>query len=60
MKKIFADCAPAFWERGYSVLPIEPGSKRPAKEIKGWQGHCNGPPSVKIREEWLVDMPAMA
>ncbi len=54
MKKIFADCAPAFWERGYSVLPIEPGSKRPAKEIKGWQGHCNGPPSVKIREEWLA------
>jgi len=46
--------APAYWDRGFSVVPIEPGTKRPAKEIMGWQGYCNGPPSTDVRQKWLA------
>jgi hypothetical protein len=54
MNAIFSAWAEAYWQRGYSVVPIEPGSKRPAKQITGWQGYCNGPPGAKVRQEWLA------
>ena len=34
----FAIWAVIYWALGLSVVPIELNSKRPAKELKGWQG----------------------
>jgi hypothetical protein len=41
----FGDFAPSYWNKGLSVIPLEPESKRPARQILGWQGYVNGPPS---------------
>lgn len=54
MSDLFRSAAPAYWDRGLSVVPLEPGSKRPAKELSGWQGYCNGPVSASTRSEWLA------
>lgn len=48
---IFSSHAPAYWEAGYSVIPLLPNTKRPA--IKSWTGYCDNLPSEKKREEWL-------
>jgi P4 family phage/plasmid primase-like protien len=49
----FSFHAPHYWERQLCVVPIEPGDKRPAKEIKGWQGYCNEPPGPELQKAWL-------
>jgi P4 family phage/plasmid primase-like protien len=53
MTQPFLTEAPKFWERGYSVVPIEPTTKKPAKELMGWQGNINGPVSNAKQREWL-------
>lgn len=52
MTSIFRDHAPLYWANGLCVVPIEPGEKRPAKEIRGWQGFCSSLPSAETRERW--------
>ena len=49
----FGDFAPSYWNKGLSVIPLEPESKRPARQILGWQGYVNGPPSLSKQQEWL-------
>ena len=50
---IFADNAPAYWERRLSVVPGEPGEKRPAKELTNWQGYCSNLPADATKQQWL-------
>lgn len=50
---IFGDNAASYWARGLSVVPVEPGEKRPAPEIGSWNGYCNNIPSETKRSEWL-------
>jgi len=54
MSDLFRLAASAYWDRGLSVVPVEHGSKRPAKEIVGWQGYCNGPASPTIQSAWMT------
>ena len=54
---IFATLAPLYRAAGYSTIPLEPNSKRPAKEIKRWDGYCNNLPNEKTFEGWLKDYP---
>jgi Bifunctional DNA primase/polymerase, N-terminal len=53
----FGTDAPKYWALGLSVVPLQPGSKRPAQEISGWQGYVNEPPSLTKQEEWLARYP---
>ena len=53
MSDLFRTAAPAYWDRGLSVLPLEHGSKRPAKALTGWQGYCNGPAAAGVRSSWM-------
>ena len=48
---IFKTHAPAFWEAGYSVIPVLAGTKKPA--ISGWTGYCDNVPSEDKRQDWL-------
>ncbi len=50
---IFASEAPKYWERELPVVPIEPGTKRPPLEMKGWQGNLGALPSVQKRAAWI-------
>lgn len=50
----FRDEAPKYWAHGLSVLPTEPGTKQPAKSIKGWQGYLAAPPRPDTQAEWLA------
>ena len=52
MTDLFRACADAYWNRGYSVVPVQLGTKQTF--IPGWTGHCNGPPGAKIRDEWMA------
>ena len=54
MSDLFRVSAPAYWRRGLSVVPLEHGSKRPAKELAGWQGYCNGPASPTVQSAWMM------
>ncbi len=47
----FEALAPLYWERGFCVLPLEAGEKRPAKELKGWQGYVSDPLGADKRAE---------
>jgi hypothetical protein len=49
----FATWAPAYWDRGYSVIPTEIATKRPANGLKGWTGLVNGPPGAELRQSLL-------
>jgi P4 family phage/plasmid primase-like protien len=51
MSGIFATEAPAYWERGYSPLPIKPQKKAP--EINEWSGYCDNLPKPERRADWL-------
>jgi hypothetical protein len=53
----FGTDAPKYWALGLSVVPLQPGSKRPAQEIPGWPGYVNGPPNQMKQEEWLARYP---
>lgn len=50
---IFGDNAAFYWARGLSVIPVEPGEKRPTPGIGSWNGYCNNIPSETKRSEWL-------
>ncbi len=52
---VFGDYAREFWSLGYSVIPLEPNTKRPAKEIENWSGYNNNLPSPDIRVYWLEE-----
>ena len=51
MSAPFKEHAPAYWDRGYSVIPTEISTKRPA--IKGWTGLVNGPPGSEVQQSLL-------
>ena len=48
---IFETLAPAFWQTGYSVIPVHSGTKQPA--VSGWTGYCNNLPNEQTQKEWL-------
>jgi hypothetical protein len=52
-RKIFANEAQRYWGGGHRIVPLEPGEKRPAKELRGWQGLVSAVPSDKTQTEWL-------
>ncbi|WCS23894.1 bifunctional DNA primase/polymerase [Methylobacterium sp. NMS14P] len=49
----FRALAPMYWERGFRVLPLEPSTKRPAQELKGWPGFASSPLSGDRRAELI-------
>jgi hypothetical protein len=49
----FKDHAPPYWDRGYSVIPTEILTKRPANGLKGWTGLVNGPPGSDVQQSLL-------
>jgi hypothetical protein len=49
---VFATEAPAYWNRGLSVLPTGPGTKQPEKSIAGWSGYLSSPPNADTRADW--------
>lgn len=51
--ELFRTLAPLYWDRGFRVLPLEPGAKRPARELKGWQGFAAGHLSADKRAELI-------
>jgi len=58
---IFSENAKKYWEAGYSVLPIQPGSKRPGFDrgdrkilIRGWQDWCKRQATREDASEWLA------
>ena len=53
MRKPFADHAPAYWAKIFSAIPIEPGTKQPARGIKSWSGYCDNLPKSETRAGWL-------
>jgi len=54
---IFKTYALLYRAAGYSTIPIEPNSKRPAKEILRWDGYCNNLPNEKTFQEWRQKYP---
>jgi len=50
---VFSALAPGFWQAGYSVVPISPGTKRPA--IQKWSGYCDNLPGEQKRQDWIRD-----
>ncbi|UIJ71919.1 bifunctional DNA primase/polymerase [Aurantimonas sp. HBX-1] len=56
-RNVFAETAPKLWSRGLRCVPIEDGSKRPAKEIKRWQGYLGAAPSQQTVDSWLERYP---
>jgi hypothetical protein len=53
----FRTFAPLYWDRGFRVLPLEPGAKRPAQELKGWPGYTSSPLSADKRAEFVNRYP---
>ncbi len=49
----FERTAPGYWNIGYRVVPIEPGTKIPAKDQKGWPGLAAAVPNAAKQTEWL-------
>ncbi|TXN20996.1 bifunctional DNA primase/polymerase [Methylobacterium sp. WL9] len=49
----FGDLAKLYSDRGFTALPVERNHKRPAKEIKGWQGYSSGPLAASKLQEFL-------
>lgn len=49
----FASTAPLYWQRGLSVIPIEPGTKRPLSGLTGWQGYLGALPKKEAQDEWM-------
>ena len=48
---IFKTFAPKYWAAGYSVIPLDPGTKKPA--ISRWTGYCNNLPNQLTQSKWL-------
>lgn len=53
--RIFAESAPAYWERRLSAIPAEPKSKRTS--IPKWTGYSDNLPSPANRTQWLETYP---
>lgn len=53
MNGIFGEHAPAYWDRGLSVIPLTPRSKQPAAGLTSWTGYCDNLPRVQTRAEWI-------
>lgn len=53
----FPDTAPQFWNRNVPVVPVEPGTKRPPVEMKGWQGNLGALPNQETRATLLEQYP---
>lgn len=49
----FKALAPLYWDRGFRVLPLEPSTKRPAQELKGWPGYASSLLSADRRAELI-------
>ncbi len=52
---IFASMAPKFWEMGFSVLPIQPGTKAPT--IQGWSEWCYRIPTEPEMDSFINKYP---
>ncbi len=52
--RIFENEAPKWWEGKFSVVPVEPGTKQPAKGLTGWQGYAAALPNEEKRQELLI------
>jgi P4 family phage/plasmid primase-like protien len=52
MSHPFRNNADDFWNTGLSVIPLEPRSKEPAKELRGWPGYLGNPPKPETRQDW--------
>ncbi|QFR33831.1 bifunctional DNA primase/polymerase [Ancylobacter sp. TS-1] len=50
---IFATEAPKYWDKGLPIVPVEPGTKRPARSLKGWDGFLSSPASEATKSKWL-------
>lgn len=50
---VFGANAEFYLEKGLSVLPTEPVSKRPASDIPKWNGYLNNMPSGAKRLDWV-------
>lgn len=48
--KIFSNEAQKYWDRGDSVVPIIPNTK---KAIPNWSSYANSLPNLQTREKWL-------
>jgi hypothetical protein len=57
MTNPFLDYALQYWAKGLCVLPLEPHSKRPAREITGWSGYASAPLAKNKQDEWLSRYP---
>jgi len=55
MNTLFAKWAVLAWALLLRVVPLEPNTKRPAKELKGWQGYLASLPSPETRAKWLAE-----
>jgi P4 family phage/plasmid primase-like protien len=49
----FSDHAPAYWDAGFSPIPIV--GKQPA--VKNWTSYCDNLPKPETRAEWLTKFP---
>jgi len=47
----FATVALALWQRGYSIVPLEPGDK--AIKLPGWQRYCKERTNRETLDMWL-------
>lgn len=53
----FPNTAPKFWSRDIPVVPIEPGTKRPPLEMRGWQGNLASLPNEQKQAMLLEQYP---
>lgn len=53
MNSPFRKNAADYWANGISAIPIEPGTKQPARGIKNWSGYCDNLPKSETRSDWL-------
>jgi hypothetical protein len=53
----YASEEPQFSARRISVIPVEPGTKQPARGLKNWTGYCDNLASPETRERWRQQYP---
>ena len=50
----FGKDAESYWQRGLSPIPVEPGTKQPARGLRHWTSYGNNLPKTETRAEWLT------
>jgi len=50
---VFALVAAFYWAAGLRIIPVQPGTKEPAKDLKGWPGYLSALPNEHKRQDWL-------